>query len=176
MFLIHGIIERETPFCPLSLFRYCDTHNFIDRCDTESATRRNHYCCSRYVSHPSPNFQFSYIRIGTNKRQIPSQDSGAAYLPELQSARCMSNRYRTEEFPRCISCTRRWAGDMCRFQGIRYFMRDADKKLVGISFSESHSAAQIPKMAFPSPWNRKVEREHVRRLKVRPSIPAYGQF
>ena len=55
-------------------------------------------------------------------------------------------------------------------------MRDADKKLVGISFSESHSAAQISKMAFPPPWNRKVEREHVRRLKVRPSIPAYGQF
>jgi hypothetical protein len=39
--------------------------------------------------------------------------------PELQSARCMSNRYKPDPFPRCVSCTRRWAGDTCRFQGIR---------------------------------------------------------
>lgn len=128
------------------------------------------------MCHPSASFQFSYLRIGTNEPQIPRQDSGATYIPELQYARCMSNRYRTEEFPRCVSCTRRWAGDTCRFQGIRYFMRDADKKLVGISFSESHSVAQIPKMAFPPSWNRKVQREHIRRSKVRPSIRAYGQF
>ena len=40
-------------------------------------------------------------------------------VPELQFARCMSNRYRPDPFPRCVSCTRRWAGDTCRFQGIR---------------------------------------------------------
>ena len=39
--------------------------------------------------------------------------------PELQFARCMSNRYKPDPFPRCVSCTRRWAGDTCRFQGIR---------------------------------------------------------
>lgn len=40
-------------------------------------------------------------------------------VPELQFARCMSNRYKPDPFPRCLSCTRRWAGDTCRFQGIR---------------------------------------------------------
>jgi hypothetical protein len=40
-------------------------------------------------------------------------------VPELQFARCMSNRYKPDPFPRCVSCTRRWAGDTCRFQGIR---------------------------------------------------------
>ena len=129
------------------------------------------------MCHLSANFQFSYLRTGIYEPQTPGQDTGATYIPELQHARCMSNRYRPEEFPRCVSCTRRWAGDTCRFQGIRYFMRDANKKLVGISFSESHSVAQMPNMAFPSSWNRKVEREHIRRSKVGPSRPAYyGQF
>jgi hypothetical protein len=40
-------------------------------------------------------------------------------VPELQFARCMSTRYKPDPFPRCVSCTRRWAGDTCRFQGIR---------------------------------------------------------
>ena len=54
-------------------------------------------------------------------------------------------------------------------------MRDANRKLLGISFSESHSVAQMPKMAFPTTWNRKVEREHVRRTKVHLSTPVYAQ-
>ena len=126
---------------------------------------------------PRLNFQFSYLRTGIYEPQTPRQDTAATFIPELQHVRCMSNRYRHEEFPRCVSCTRRWAGDTCRFQGIRYFMHDANRKLVGISFSESHLVAQMPNMAFPSSWNRKVEREHIRRSKVRPSRPAYhGQF
>jgi len=120
--------------------------------------------------------QFSYLRIGTNEPQIPRQDSGATYIPELQYGRCLSNRYPTEEFPRCVSCMCCWARDTCRFQGIHHFMSDVDKKWVGISFSESHSVAPMPKMTFPPSWNCKVEREHVRRSKVHPSIPAYGQF
>ena len=121
-------------------------------------------------------FQFSYLRAGTNEPQTPRQDSGAVYFPTLQYVPCMSKQYRNEEFSHCVSCTRRQDGDTCRFQGIRYLMRDENEKLVGISFSESLSVAQMPKMAFPPSWNRKVEREHVRRSKVRPLIPAYGQF
>ncbi|KAF8966449.1 hypothetical protein BDZ97DRAFT_1657595 [Flammula alnicola] len=98
----------------------------------------------------------------------PDNGSGehVTYIPELQFARCMSNRYRNEEFPRCVSCTRRWAGDTCRFQGIRFFMRDPQRNLLGISFNEHHSIAQAPSMKFPMKWNRKFDREHVRRSKL----------
>ncbi|KDR74489.1 hypothetical protein GALMADRAFT_250463 [Galerina marginata CBS 339.88] len=89
-----------------------------------------------------------------------------AFIPELQFARCMSNRYKKEEFPRCVSCTRRWAGDTCRFQGIRYFMRDAQRNLRGISFTERNSVTQVPIMDFPTRWNRKFEEEHIRRIKL----------
>jgi len=43
-------------------------------------------------------------------------------------------------------------------------MRDADQILVRISFCESHS---VSPMEFPLTWNRKIEKEHVRRSKVR---------
>ncbi|KAH8106073.1 hypothetical protein BXZ70DRAFT_1004357 [Cristinia sonorae] len=84
--------------------------------------------------------------------------------PELQFARCMSNRYRLEEFPRCVSCTRRWAGDTCRFQGIRFFLKDEKKNIVGISFVESHKP-DGPSMHFPVQWNIPLEDSHIRRVK-----------
>ena len=85
--------------------------------------------------------------------------------PELQFARCMSNRYRTEEFPRCVSCTRRWAGDTCRFQGIRFFLKDEKKNIVGISFVESHKP-DGPSMHFPGQWNIPLKDVYIRRVKV----------
>ncbi|KAI0824650.1 Clavaminate synthase-like protein [Trametes gibbosa] len=84
--------------------------------------------------------------------------------PELQFARCMSNRYRSEEFPRCVSCTRRWAGDTCRFQGIRFFLKDDNRDIVGISFVESQKP-DAPTMNFPNKWNVNLEMEHLRRVK-----------
>jgi len=104
----------------------------------------------------------SYYPAGLNQAE-----SGAFVLvPELQFARCMSNRYKSEGFPRCVACTRRWAGDTCRFQGIRYFMRDQEGKLMGISFNEASPSSESSKMEFPTRWNRKFEREHIRRTKV----------
>ncbi|KAI0347428.1 hypothetical protein BDW22DRAFT_1351863 [Trametopsis cervina] len=85
-------------------------------------------------------------------------------VPELQFARCMSNRYRMEEFPRCVSCTRRWAGDTCRFQGIRYFLKNADRNIVGISFVETQKA-DGPSMNFPTQWNVPLERPHIGLIK-----------
>ncbi|TCD62733.1 hypothetical protein EIP91_006458 [Steccherinum ochraceum] len=84
--------------------------------------------------------------------------------PELQFARCMSNRYRTEDFPRCVSCTRRWAGDTCRFQGIRFFLKDDKKNIVGISFVESPKA-DGPSMHFPGQWNVPLKDEYIGRVK-----------
>ncbi|KAK7695546.1 hypothetical protein QCA50_000182 [Cerrena zonata] len=84
--------------------------------------------------------------------------------PELQFARCMSNRYRSEEFPRCVSCTRRWAGDTCRFQGIRFFLKDENRNILGISFVESQKP-DGPSMSFPLQWNIPLHESHMLRVK-----------
>lgn len=97
---------------------------------------------------------------------VIAQDGSMAGLqPELQFARCMSNRYRNEEFPRCVSCTRRWAGDTCRFQGIRYFLKNPDRAIVGISFIEAMKA-DGPSMNFPVKWNVPLQLAHIARIKV----------
>ncbi|KIJ94799.1 hypothetical protein K443DRAFT_349151 [Laccaria amethystina LaAM-08-1] len=98
--------------------------------------------------------------------RAPAQDVGVMLIPELQFACCMPNVDRLDAFPRCVSCTRRWAGDTCRFQGIRYFMHDADGKLLGISFCESSSVSPPPTMEFLKKWNSKVGKEHARRSKL----------
>ena len=77
----------------------------------------------------------------------------------------MSNRYRSEEFPRCVSCTRRWAGDTCRFQGIRFFLKDENRNIIGISFVENHKA-DGPSMNFPVKWNVPLQLAHIERIKV----------
>ncbi|KAI6046475.1 hypothetical protein EDC04DRAFT_2627847 [Pisolithus marmoratus] len=87
-----------------------------------------------------------------------------ASTPELQFARCMSNRYKMEQFPRCVSCTRRWAGDTCRFQGIRYFLRDGQRNIQGVSFVENLKP-DAPNMNFPGQWNVPLTATHIRRIK-----------
>jgi hypothetical protein len=89
----------------------------------------------------------------------------AGLHPELQYARCMSNRYRSEPFPRCVSCTRRWAGDTCRFQAIRFFLKDSQRNIVGVSFVENQKP-DAPSMDFPVKWNVPLEPVHFRRTKV----------
>lgn len=91
--------------------------------------------------------------------------------PELQLARCMSNRYKNDDFPRCVSCTRRWAGDTCRFQGIRFFLKDNTKKIVGISFVENQKP-DAPTLTFPAVWNVPLQKLHIRRTKVCSSVLA----
>ncbi|KAH7916108.1 hypothetical protein BJ138DRAFT_996348 [Hygrophoropsis aurantiaca] len=93
-----------------------------------------------------------------------SSDQSAPLRPELQFARCMSNRYRSEQFPRCVSCTRRWAGDTCRFQGIRFFLKDSQRNIVGISFVENQKP-DSPNMQFPMQWNAPLTLHHIRRTK-----------
>ncbi|KAI0921387.1 hypothetical protein AcW2_006378 [Taiwanofungus camphoratus] len=103
------------------------------------------------------------MRIVSDDGQPHPETSGPLH-PELQFARCMSNRYRSEEFPRCVSCTRRWAGDTCRFQGIRFFLKNDKKNIVGISFVESQKP-DAPSMNFPHKWNIELQRSHLRRIK-----------
>ncbi|KAI0035629.1 hypothetical protein K488DRAFT_42813, partial [Vararia minispora EC-137] len=84
--------------------------------------------------------------------------------PELQLARCMSNRYKAEQFPRCVACTRRWAGDTCRFQGIRFFLKDTRGAIVGASFVENQKP-DGPNMRFPTRWNKPLDRATIERVK-----------
>ncbi|KAG6871870.1 hypothetical protein C0995_015574 [Termitomyces sp. Mi166 len=91
-------------------------------------------------------------------------DRGQALHAEPQSTRCMSTKYKNDPFPRCVACTRRWAGDTCRFQGIRYFLRDSEMKIVGVTFSETQKA-DSPSMKFPTSWNEKLTEEHIARTK-----------
>ncbi|KAL4241200.1 Histone demethylase JHDM2-like protein [Abortiporus biennis] len=117
---------------------------------------------------------FSYVPVPTDKGKEKAADGNEAptsrvdgtpqYHPELQFARCMSNRYRSEEFPRCVSCTRRWAGDTCRFQSIRFFLKDDKRNIVGISFVENQKP-DGPTMNFPVQWNISLKPTHIRRVK-----------
>jgi lysine-specific demethylase 3 len=110
-----------------------------------------------------------------NSRAGNESSTGAAngngpFHPELQFARCMSNRYKAESFPRCVSCTRRWAGDTCRFQGIRFFLKDEKQNIVGVSFVENQKA-DSPSMKFPSRWNRPLDTVFIKEIKVWDTCP-----
>ncbi|RDX53605.1 Clavaminate synthase-like protein [Lentinus brumalis] len=107
---------------------------------------------------------FGAMRIVTEEGGASNPETAGPLQPELQFARCMSNRYRSEEFPRCVSCTRRWAGDTCRFQGIRFFLKNQNRDIVGISFVESQKP-DAPTMNFPNKWNINLELEHILRVK-----------
>ncbi|TFK28635.1 Clavaminate synthase-like protein [Coprinopsis marcescibilis] len=87
------------------------------------------------------------------------------YSKELQFARCMSNRYKNIDFPRCVSCTRRWAGDTCRFQNIRYFVRStASKEVMGLAFSPDALPPTV--LNFPTEWNVPLQQHHVEKSKT----------
>ena len=97
---------------------------------------------------------------------VQGQHSGRIF-PELQYARCMSARYRSDAFPRCVSCTRRWAGDTCRFQNIRTLLRDENKNLVAVGFQTLTSKSEGTEMIFPDKWNVELQKRHVDRIMVR---------
>lgn len=107
---------------------------------------------------------------GLQPMQMPmliqlNQVARSKLTPELQYARCMSNRYKTDAFPRCVSCTRRWAGDTCRFQGIRILLRDENKHLYAVSFIDSTKSDNV-KIVLPERWNVNLEERHVKRTMV----------
>ena len=110
---------------------------------------------------------------GENSVGSGGTDGTGPLHPELQFARCMSNRYKTESFPRCVSCTRRWAGDTCRFQGIRFFLKDEKQNIVGVSFVENQKA-DSPSMKFPTRWNRPLDAVFIKEIKVRIALVSHA--
>jgi lysine-specific demethylase 3 len=90
------------------------------------------------------------------------------WVPEVQYARCMSTKYKDIPFSRCVSCTRRWAGDTCRFQNLRYFLKDkAEDNYPAFAFAEYHHTRPIrSKHEYPQSWNVNLTIEHIQKMKV----------
>ncbi|GLB33276.1 putative clavaminate synthase-like protein [Lyophyllum shimeji] len=101
---------------------------------------------------------------GVSMQIVPSGPGDKVLHAELQNTRCMSTKYKSDTFPRCVACTRRWAGDTCRFQGIRFFLRDAQMNIRGVSFSETQNA-DLPTMKFPTEWNEPLTAANIQRTK-----------
>ena len=89
------------------------------------------------------------------------------HMPELQSARCMSSKYKDDKLPRCVSCIRRGQGDTCRFQGIRFILKDECGRITGACFTtKSKKRLESPKMEWPLEWNIPMEPAHIQTTKV----------
>jgi len=151
------------PMCYLlhncSLLSVWDSQYFF-RCCTEGETRPEHFSCCRWVL-LFGYFSFFISLPSSNSPQVPAWE-GVTF--KSVQGRCTP--------PRFVSCTCRWAGDICQFQEIRYFLRDADGKLLGISFCESSLISLLLTIVFPKKWNCKVGKEHACCLKV----PSLRQF
>jgi lysine-specific demethylase 3 len=77
----------------------------------------------------------------------------------------MSNRYNNHDLPRCVSCTRRWAGDTCRFQGVRSLFTNSEGDFVGFAFQELRKD-EPPVLQFPDEWNIPLHESHIHETKV----------
>ncbi|KZT20654.1 Clavaminate synthase-like protein [Neolentinus lepideus HHB14362 ss-1] len=122
--------------------------------------------CTLIVGRSHSDFLSNLVKMIVCDGGVRMPETHGKLHPELQFARCMSNRYKQDTFPRCVSCTRRWAGDQCRFQGIRFFLKDdsPERKIVGISFVE-HQKPDSPTMKFPEKWNVDLNPQYTRRIK-----------
>ncbi|KAJ2914460.1 hypothetical protein MD484_g5929, partial [Candolleomyces efflorescens] len=80
---------------------------------------------------------------GTKSPPSAQASSSTGLNQELQFARCMSNRYRKEQFPRCVSYK---------------------QNIVGVTFKNAklHDA---PDLEFPKGWNVPLKQEHIDRCK-----------
>ncbi|KAJ7367835.1 Jmjd1a protein [Mycena albidolilacea] len=118
-----------------------------------------------------PTTMYTIEKKGKNRddaphRVVPVKFSNDTNLfREDQMSRCMSSRYKSDEYPKCVSCTRRWAGDTCRFQNLRSFFRDSNGNLVGVSFTEKQEDEKMPKMEYPDKWNVPLDQGHLHQTK-----------
>lgn len=135
---------------------------YADGCGTSEADRAFRWCVHVHIAL----YEELVLSLFTGTTKVLADTPPAGLIPELQLHRCMSSRYKHEQFPRCVSCTRRWAGDTCRFQGIRFFLKDQKGTIVGVSFVENQKP-DAPNMNFPTTWNTRLEESHIRETKVR---------
>jgi hypothetical protein len=58
------------------------------------------------------------------------------------------------------------------FVHFRFFLRDAERRVLGVSFVDSQSA-ESPNMKFPNAWNVPLDPTHIQRVKVASFVPGY---
>ncbi len=88
-----------------------------------------------------------------------TNDEPGTLVAELQNTRCMAAKYKSDVVSRCLSCTRRWAGDTCRFLGVRWLMR-RNGVIEGVSFVKAPHPGAGREVTFPTEWNIPFTREH----------------
>lgn len=130
------------------------------------------------------------IRVDALEERASDPTAQEELFPELQKARCMSNKYKHTEISKCVSCTRRKQGDVCRFQNIRYIMKDSQGLFIvqqsrirlisigevkGIAFSQtvSHEEEDIE---YPTKWNVDLTADRASTSKVRHQIVNYPKL
>ncbi|TBU33518.1 Clavaminate synthase-like protein [Dichomitus squalens] len=69
------------------------------------------------------------------------------------------------KFPRCTACIRKASGETCRFQNLRYLLRDKNRKVIGTTFGEGQAHA-APTLVSPSEWNTTLGLGHIDRVKL----------
>lgn len=85
--------------------------------------------------------------------------------PVLQTSKCSASIYKSEKHLRCTACVKKKAGDTCRFQFIRFFLRDESGNVVGVSFLGPQRVDPSP-MDFPNQWNIPLDESHLNLVKV----------
>ncbi|KAJ7488335.1 hypothetical protein FB451DRAFT_1227027 [Mycena latifolia] len=120
----------------------------------------------------APGTMYTIIPNTGSKHEAPCRVTSDAFaanttrLVELQVFRCMYKDYKPKSdiFPRCLPCTNHLDRDACRFQHIRAFLLDDNKKITGFYFP-NHGVGETAPIVLPSAWNIPLERSHIHETK-----------
>ncbi|KAL1749824.1 hypothetical protein FB107DRAFT_224897, partial [Schizophyllum commune] len=82
---------------------------------------------------------------------------------EQQVGCCTTGKAAASGVPKCITCSRRLAGDTCRFQGIRWFGLDQDENIVTVGFKD---VGTVSGLLYPDRWNVIPTQENLMQVKM----------
>ncbi|TRM68546.1 hypothetical protein BD626DRAFT_482072 [Schizophyllum amplum] len=132
-----------------------------------AVSRRGFTAQKRLESAANAQWNASLVSLEVDRLRVEgsleSNIDGDRYTVEIQVKRCMTSKSADQPVPKCLSCTRRWAGDTCRFQGIRYFFKDTEGKIRGVGFKGNSEPA---KLDYPEKWNVPPTEENLTRVKL----------
>ncbi|KAL1742882.1 hypothetical protein HDZ31DRAFT_83810 [Schizophyllum fasciatum] len=133
----------------------------------KSASRRGFTAQKRVESAANANWNAQLAALAAER--IVFENSAERGVPdeglkvEMQVKRCMTGNAAGPGIPKCLSCTRRWAGDTCRFQGMRYFGKDKNGKIITVAFK---GPGDRTKLNYPEKWNVAPTEERLTRTKL----------
>ncbi|KAI0314183.1 hypothetical protein OF83DRAFT_1138062 [Amylostereum chailletii] len=108
--------------------------------------------------------------VQPNRAAGPSKSKLVATHSLVQTHRCYVPRYKTGVgVSTCVACTRRQAGDSCRFMNIRVIAFNEKDEVAGSHLvpptDNVQVASQSPTFHFPTEWNIPLGPVHIRRTK-----------